>query len=246
MLRLMHVFNKILLFKPHYIVKYLVGFFFLFSFNSSQFTRKKIGYNKANTFLEKGDYASIFQEYSGPEIWSITVFDNKAQQLSLVTSKWDTLLDLPEGTPITYSFWKDFENCSQQITNMGKYDVSRVLVACFSPGVKADTLINVGGSISLKQYKSVEYYSEGMTTVRLSSYNNNSILVYCAFGNDSIVPIALNTSTDAMPNFYYQIKGLKAIEGNSYEFRARWYGENLFFVALPYVKDSLQIDFFPG
>lgn len=234
-------------FKKHYIVRGIV-FLFISLFCSFGIIRykKKIAPNQTDTFLKKGDYGFIFQPYSEPTIWTIQIFNNYSHQLSLVTSKWDTVFNLPSGTPIIYSFWKKFNYGYQQITNLSNVSRDCVLVSCFSPAISADKIIETSGSVSLKSYQSAEYYSTGMTTVRISSYNNSHLLVYCAFGNDSIVPVALNTTKSDMPNFYKNIKNIKIIKRNNYEFRGRWQQKKLFFVALPYLKDSVKIDFFPG
>ena len=202
--------------------------------------------NRDTIVLTQGDYAYSNQSMSEPAIWSIEVLDNYRQELSVVTRTWDTLLKFPAGTPITYSFWREYKMGRQQITNLGYHQDSKLLVACFSPAAPAQKTIVRRGSIKLKRYESVQYHSKGMSTVRLSSYTNNEILIYGFFGTDSVIPLALNTSKNNMPRFYNHIENLKTVIDNSYEFRARWDSKKLFFVFLPIVQDSILVEFFPG
>ncbi|MDC8005199.1 hypothetical protein POV27_14150 [Aureisphaera galaxeae] len=238
----MLVFSKLQI-RPYYPTRIIGLFFLLFIFG---FGKHLIYFNRDTTSLTKGEYAYVNQPKRGPLLWSVEVLNNYGQEISLVTPTWDTVLKLPPGTPISYSFWKNYKQGYQQITNLGYYGDSKVLIACFSPSVPAKKTIVEGGSVKLKRYESVEYISKGISTVRLSSYSNNNLLIYGFFGTDSILPIALNTSKDHMPNFYHQIENLKVVGGNRCDFRAKWDSKKLFFVFIPYVQDSILVEFFPG
>lgn len=220
---------------------------FSFGLLGDSFSEKKIELNGKPIEFEMGDNTIREQFETENLIWTVELLDNYSQQFSLTTTHWDTLLNLPSGAVhTTFSFWRRFPNDRQQFTCLNRFAESKSKVGCFSPSGIPDTTLRAPGKTTLFQYGSLAYYAPGMTTVRMSSFNNNQILMYCFIGSDSVLPVALNTDTVQMPAFYKGVKNLKTVSGNSFEMRGRWNYTKLFFAFLPYKPDSIRLEIFNG
>lgn len=227
-------------------VAFLLLLILLVSFKVS-LRKGKIKINEVNKKFGYQDYDSIYLNATVPVIWAFKANDNYSQQISISSDYWDTLVKTPSGNPVLYSFWREAKFGFKQISNLNNKKNKSLEIGFFSPIKKADTIISGTSLVKLKQYQSVEYFTEGLTTVRFSSNSSRVELVYCIFGIDSVIPIALNTSKKEMPEAFKKIKNLVTIESNQYQIRNRWGRIKIFIVYLPMIdSDFITVDFFKG
>lgn len=239
-------YNKNL--RKHYPYMNIVVVFFLLSiiFSFSRIKHIKLKINGI-TKLNKFDNAKTYLNLPSPVIWSVKVSDDQSHQVSIFSQKWDTLLTTPVGAKINYTFWQYAKDGFHQATNLSNNNNS-IQVALFSPIYSADTTIVNAGEITLNQFQSVEYTPSDLATIRLNSVSSQESLIYCVFGVDSIIPVALNTDHKDIPDYMKKIKNLKPIPSNQFQFRARWDAQRVFIINLSSSdkKDEISVEFFPG
>ncbi|WP_408032135.1 hypothetical protein [Tenacibaculum xiamenense] len=239
-------YNKFEL-KPYHYSYILVGLFL--TGISLSFKRVKLLKLNINgiTHLKKFDHAKTYLNLPSPIIWSVKVENDESHQISIYSSKWDTLLKTPVGTQVNYTFWQYAKNGFHQTTNLSNNN-GTIQVGLYSPIYNADTTIINAGKVILDQFQSVEYTPSNLATIRLNSKSTEESLIYCIFGIDSIVPVALNTDNKDIPEHMRKIKNLKPIPNNKFQFRARWNSQRIFIINLSSSdkKSNVTIEFFPG
>jgi len=241
-------YNKTLIKLYHYtsvvVVFFLLSTIFLFSFSRIKHIKLKIN---SITKLNKFDYAKTYLNLPSPVIWSVKVSNDQSHQISIFSSKWDTLLTTPIGAKVNYTFWQHAKDGFHQATNLSNNN-NAIQVALFSPIYNADTTVVNAGKIILNQFQSVEYTPNDLATIRLNSTSPKESLIYCIFGVDSIIPVALNTNPKDIPSYMEKIKKLKPVPANQFQFRARWNAQRIFIINLSSsdTKDEITIEFFPG